>query len=696
MARILRRSDIGRAEPSLGKRRGGSGGLRGERRGESGAPKRGRGGTPRGRWLPGLLKWALVLGIWGAVLVGIAIAYFAFTLPDLSGIDKFNRRPSLSFVAADGQVLATYGDLYGGVVELREMPQWLPQAVIATEDRRFYDHFGIDVIGLARASYVNLRAGRVVQGGSTITQQLAKNVFLTHERTFRRKIQETMLALWLERRFTKDQILTIYLNRVYLGAGTYGVEAAARRYFNKSARDVTRLEAAVIAGLLKAPSRFSPTSSLERAKARAVTVLNLMEDRGFITTAQLRAAEREPLRLAHGGGGNRGVRYFADWLLDAVPGFVGYVERDLTVVTTLDARLQRAAESAVTATLEREGARAKVSQAALVAMSPDGAVRAMVGGRDYGDSQFNRATDAQRQPGSSFKPFVFLAAVEAGLKPDDRIDDSPVTIGTYSPKNFDDVRKGLITAREALARSVNTAAVRTAQRVGIDRVNATAHRLGVTSDLRRDLSTALGASEVNLLELTGAFAPFANGGNGVMPYAILEIRDSNGKVLYRRTGSGPGRVIQRAQLAAMVDMLSAVITTGTGRAAALDRPVVGKTGTSQDYRDAWFVGGTSDYVAGVWLGNDDSQPMHQVTGGGLPARLWKTFMVEAHRGVEAKALPGATSGFDLDSFLESLFRGGSSPSDAPARSTPQTRPRTPESTGTANDPMNRPGAPALP
>jgi penicillin-binding protein 1A len=659
-------------------------------------PKPGRGGPPRRSWLSALLKWTLVAAIWGTVAGGVVLAYFAFTLPDLSGIDKFNRRPSLSFVADDGKVLATYGDLYGGVVELREMPAWLPQAVIATEDRRFYSHFGIDVIGLARAGYVNLRAGRIVQGGSTITQQLAKNVFLTHERTLNRKIQETLLALWLERRFTKDQILTIYLNRVYLGAGTYGVEAAARRYFGKSARQVNRLEAAVIAGLLKAPSRYSPTASPERAKARAVTVLNLMEEEGFITAPQLRAAEQERLRLAGGGGGNRGVRYFSDWLLDAVPGFVGYVDRDLTIVTTLDARLQRAAEDAVEATLERDGARARASQAALVAMSPDGAVRAMVGGRDYSDSEFNRATDAQRQPGSSFKPFVFLAAVEAGLKPDDRIDDGPVTVGNYAPRNFNEVRKGLITAREALARSVNTATVRTAQRVGIDRVIAVAHRLGVTSELRRDLSTSLGASEVNLLELTAAFAPFTNGGDGVLPYAIVEIRDSGGRVLYRRTGSGPGRVIQRAPLAAMVDMMSAVVTSGTGRAAALDRPAIGKTGTSQDYRDAWFIGGTADYVAGVWLGNDEGQPMQQVTGGALPARLWKRFMAEAHRGIEARPFPGASSGFDLDGFIDSLFRGGGSPSGAPALSEPRQRVnRGPSSTGTLNDPMNRPGAPQL-
>jgi penicillin-binding protein 1A len=680
----------------MGGRRTSNSGLRGERRSQPSGPRRGGGGKGPRRLLPVLLKWTLVAAIWLAVAAGAAVAYFAFTLPDLSGIDKFNRRPSLSFVGSDGQVLATYGDLYGGVIELKDMPKWLPQAVIATEDRRFYQHFGIDPIGLTRAAYVNLRAGRVVQGGSTITQQLAKNVFLTHERTLTRKIQETLLALWLERRFSKDQILTIYLNRVYLGAGTYGVEAASRRFFGKSARNLTRLEAAVIAGLLKAPSRYAPTASTQRAKERALTVLNLMEELGYITSAQLAAADREQLKVPSGGPGNRGVRYFADWLLDAVPGFVGYVDRDLTIVTTLDARLQRAAEMAVETTLDRDGTRAKASQAALVALSPNGAVRAMVGGRDYGESQFNRATDAQRQPGSAFKPFVFLAAVEAGLKPDDRIDDSPVTIGNYSPKNFDEVRKGLITAREAVARSVNTATVRTAQRVGIDRVVATAHRLGIASDLRRDLSTSLGASEVNLLELTGAFAPFVNGGNGVLPYAILEIRDSTGRVLYRRSGSGPGRVVQKAHLAAMIDMLSAVIASGTGRGAALDRPVIGKTGTSQDHRDAWFVGGTADYVAGVWLGNDDGTPMQQVTGGALPARLWKTFMTEANRGSAPQSLPGAEGGFDLDSFIDSLFRGGS-PADVPARSTssPTSRSRGPESTGTVNDPMNRPGAPAL-
>ena len=677
VAKSLRKSSGMRIEPSLDGRSGRSDEPNGDRR----EPARGRAKRRRRRnWFGALVKWTLVLTIWSVVIAGAVLSYFAFTLPDLTGIDKFNRRPSLSFVAGDGQVLATYGDLYGGVVELDEMPPWLPQAVLATEDRRFYSHFGIDPIGLARALYVNIRAGRIVQGGSTITQQLAKNVFLTHERTITRKIQETLLALWLEHRFTKDQILTIYLNRVYLGGGTYGVEAAARRYFGKSARDVTRLEAAVIAGLLRAPSRFAPTASLERAKARAMTVLGLMVEEGYLTAAQARAAAREPLRLAGGGSGNRGVRYFADWLLDEIPDYVGYIDRDLTIITTLDMRLQRLAEQAVSTILDREGRRANASQAALVAMSPDGAIRAMVGGRDYAQSQFNRATDALRQPGSSFKPFVFLAGIETGLRPDDWIEDGPVTIGRYSPKNFDDVRKGVITVREALARSVNTSTLRIAHRAGIDRVIATAQRLGIKSELRRDLSTALGASEVNLLELTGAFAPFANGGTGVIPYAVVEIRDSSGNVLYRRSGSGPGRVIQRAALEAMTDMLSAVVSSGTGRAAALDRPAAGKTGTSQDYRDAWFVGFTADYVTGVWIGNDDGEPMNRITGGTLPARLWKTFMTEAHRNLPPRPLPGAAPGFNLDSLIDSIFGVSSSSSPrAPSARTPVAQESFPQS-----------------
>ncbi|MGQ0665239.1 MAG: transglycosylase domain-containing protein, partial [Pseudomonadota bacterium] len=512
-------------------------------------PRR-RAPRPRRRWLGRLAKWTLILGIWGAVGLGAVVAWLAGGLPDLEAINRFDRRPTLTFVAADGEVIARYGDLFGGVVELDDMAPLLPHAVIAAEDRRFYRHFGLDPVGMARALWVNLRAGRVVQGGSTITQQLAKNVFLTPERTLRRKGQEILLALWLERKFTKDQILTIYLNRIYLGAGAYGVEAAARRYFGKSARRLDALEAAAIAGLLKAPSRYAPTADLARATARANEVLANLVDAGYMTAAQAAAAGRRSLVVASGGGTGSGGRYFADWLFDQVPGFVGHIDRDVVVHTTLDARLQRLAEAELAGLLEREGARARIGQAALVALTPEGAVRAMVGGRDYAESQFNRAVSAQRQPGSTFKPFVYLAALEAGLRPDDRLSDSVLSIGDWTPRNFDDVAKGEITVREALARSVNTTTVRAARRAGIERVIGAAERLGITSELRRDFTTALGASEVNLLELTAAFAPFANGGWFVLPYAITEIRDARGPVIYRRAGSGLARVIQRPALAA--------------------------------------------------------------------------------------------------------------------------------------------------
>jgi len=643
-----------------------------------------RGGRRQARVLPWLVKWTLVLGIWGIVVLGLIVAWFAYDLPDVSGINNFSRRPSLTFVAADGQPIATYGDIYAGAVALNQMSPWLPKAVLATEDRRFYSHFGIDLWGLARAAYANLRAHRIVQGGSTITQQLAKNVFLSPERSFRRKVQEVMLSLWLEHKFSKDQILTIYLNRVYLGAGTYGVEAAAQRYFGKPATQLTVHEAAVIAGLLKAPSRFSPATDPERARARAHDVLQNLVEAGYMAPQDAAAADRQPLRVATIARG-RGVRYFTDWLADTVPGFAGFIDRDLTIVTTLDARLQRAAEQAVARHMDRDGAKVHAGQASFVALSTDGAVRAMVGGREYGDSQFNRATEAHRQPGSAFKPFVFLAAVEGGMQPDDRVSDGPITVGDWAPHNFDSVQHGMITAREALARSVNTSTVRIAQKAGIDRVVSVANRLGIGSPLRRDLSTALGASEVTLLELTSAFAPFANGGNGVLPYAITEIRDAQQNVIYRRAGSGPGQVLQRQPLVAMTDMLQAVVQQGTGRGAALDRPTGGKTGTSQDFRDAWFIGFTADYVAGAWVGNDNGEPMLRVTGGSLPARIWHDFMQEAERGQPARTLPGAPGLMDfLPSFLTG--RSSSSSTPTPASTTGGYRPLL------DLDPYNRPGA----
>jgi penicillin-binding protein 1A len=595
------------------------------------------------RFLRFALKWTVVAGIWTSLAGAAVLTYFFFSLPSLDGINTFNRRPGLTFVAADGAVVATSGDVFAGPVALNELPPHLIQAVLATEDRRFYSHFGVDPLGVARALWIAATSGRFTQGASTITQQLAKIVFLTPERSLHRKIQEFLLALWLERRFSKDEILTLYLNRVYLGAGAFGVEAASRRYFGKRAAELNRHEAAVLAALLQAPSRLSPLANPEGARDRAELVIANMVEAGFLTASQAIEALSEDLRFASGSTlfvGTNG-RYFVDWLAQEVQAYLGAIDRDLVVVTTLDLRLQRAAERAVDEGVARDGPAATASQSALVAMSGDGAVRAMVGGRDYRDSQFNRAADARRQPGSAFKPFVFLAAVESGLRPDDLLSDAPVTVGNWNPRNFDNTRRGEITAREALSRSVNTATVRAAQRAGLDRVIAAARRTGVTSPMQRNMATVLGASEVTLLELTAAYAPFGNGGEGVIPYGIIEIREVSGRVIYRRTGSGPGIVIEPAPLAAMADMMQAVIRSGTGRAAALDRPAAGKTGTSQEYRDAWFVGFTADLVAGVWSGNDDGAPMERVTGGSLPARIWRAFMVEAHRGLPARPLPGA-------------------------------------------------------
>ncbi len=612
-----------------------------EARGPRRDPHQHRNGTakPRGR----LGRLLLLAGLW-LFIAGLGVlGYFALTLPDTRDLTAAQRKPSMTLLAADGSLLATYGDLFGEVLRLQDLPKYVPAAVIATEDRRFYSHFGIDPMGLARAAFVNLRAGHVVQGGSTITQQLAKNLFLTPDRTVQRKIQETLLALWLEHKFSKQQILEIYLNRVYLGAGTYGVDAAAHRYFDKSARDLTLYESAVIAGLLKAPSRFSPANDKDRAAQRATQVLANMVDAGFINQAQADAAQRQKAQLAKAASVHRGSRYFADWIADQVTSFSDAQGHDLVITTTLDPRMQAEAEKAIDDTLDHEGEKADVAQGALVAMSPDGAIRAMVGGADYVDSQFNRATQALRQPGSSFKPIVYLAALEHGLRPSDHFTDQPIRIGKWEPHNYENKYRGDVTVADAIALSINTVAAQVIQRVGVDNVIATARQLGITADLTHDASLALGTSEVSLIELTSAYAAFASGGIGAWPFGIVEIRDAHGGVIYRREGSGPGRVIDADIAGTMNQLLTGVMTYGTGKAARLDRPAAGKTGTTQDSRDALFVGYTADLVCGVWLGNDDDTPMNHVTGGTLPARTWHSFMVAATKNMPVQPLPGGNA-----------------------------------------------------
>ncbi len=586
-----------------------------------------------------LVYWGLVATIWGGIISGGVIAYYAYDLPNVDDAFTATRRPAITILAADGSELVTVGDLYGSAVTLQSIPPALPQAVLATEDRRFYQHFGVDVIGLARAMWVNVQAGRIRQGGSTITQQVAKNLFLAPDRTIKRKVQEVLLAIWLENKFTKDEILTVYLNRVYLGRGTWGVDAAARKYFGRPAVALSTWQSAVIAGLLKAPSRLNPINDPDAASERASVVLNNMVAAGYLTKEAATAAKHEKTRrVATGSGG--GSRYFVDWVLERLPDFVS-VDRDIVVSTTLDPVIQGAADRIMGQTLDGPGKQAAVRQGALVAMTPDGALRAMVGGRSYGQSQFNRATQAKRQPGSAFKPVVYLAGLEAGLGPRSLLEDAPIDINGWKPQNFDKQYHGLMTMEDAISASVNTIAVRIGQHAGWGNVVKTARRLGMTDALAPNPSIALGAAEVSLLSLTGAYAAFANGGMGIWPFGITEIRDRGGNIMYTRAGDGPGRAISPRHAETMNAMLSRVINDGgTGKRARLDRPSAGKTGTSQDYRDGWFIGYTANLVMGVWMGNDDGAKTKSLTGGGIPADVWRDVMLVAHQGVPVRPLPG--------------------------------------------------------
>ena len=536
------------------------------------------------------LYWLLVVGLWGAIGVTGLMAWYAYDLPDTDALNRPRPTAGITLLGAQGQVIGSRGDTVGATLRLQEMPVHLLRAVIATEDRRFYDHSGIDPLGLLRAMAANLWAGRVVQGGSTITQQAAKNIFLTPERNLRRKAQELLLALWLERKFSKDQILELYLNRVYLGSGSYGVAAAAQKYFGKNVRELSLPESAMLAGLLKAPSRYSPVNDPLKARARQEQVLSNMAEAGFLRAGELTAALAQPLNFGSFGN-TQDSQYFIDWVLDQLPEYTGRPEGDLIVVTTLDSAMQQAAGQAISAALDRDGARLSVKQGALLALAPDGAVRAMAGGRAYGQSQFNRATQAKRQPGSAFKPFVYLAALEQGLHPGSIMRDSPIILNKWRPRNFKNSYLGDVTLRQALAESINTVAVKLSESAGRSRVIEAAHRMGIVSELSSSPAVALGVSEVTLLELTSAYAPFSNGGYAAVPYGIVEVRTPEGRLLYRRDQDAGRKVIDGRAYDEMNDMLSYALSQGTGRAARLSHhAAAGKTGTSQDYRDGWFIG----------------------------------------------------------------------------------------------------------
>lgn len=589
-----------------------------------------------------LVVWGLVLGLWAVIAAGGVVGWYASHLPPIDSLEVPKRPPNVQILGSTGTPLANRGSMGGAAVALKSLPSYVPAAFVAIEDRRFYQHFGIDMVGLGRAVVRNVSSGHVEQGGSTLTQQLAKNLFLTQERNLERKVQEAVLALWLERKFSKQQILEMYLNRVYFGNGAYGVEAAAQRYFGVSARNLTLPQAAMLAGLVKAPSRLAPTRNLGLAQERSKLVIAAMQDMGAISARDAKAATDSPATVSTAAG-NAAVNYVADWVMDQLDDFVGPLEQDVVVETTIDPQLETAAETALTMALNLKGAKLNVSQGALVAMEPGGAIRALVGGRSYQQSQFNRVVAAHRQPGSTFKPFVYLSALEErGLTPDSVRDDAPVSLAGWNPGDFTREYRGPVTLTTALSLSLNTVAVRLCAEVGPKSVVATAQRLGIASPLQPNPSIALGTSEVTPLEITAAYAALANDGRAINPYVVSQVRTVAGKMLFQRTAPPQPPVVADDKVGMMNAMMSQTLISGTARKSALPGwQAAGKSGTSQNYRDAWFIGYTSHLVAGVWLGNDDGTSTRRITGGSLPAEIWNGFMRTAHKGIRPTPLPGA-------------------------------------------------------
>jgi 1A family penicillin-binding protein len=573
-----------------------------------------------------------------ASLIILPVAYVAYcmaTLPENGGLVIEPTPSALIVQAADGQVFATRGVFKGDKLSAQDIPANLSRGIIAIEDRHFYEHRGFYLPSMLRALVRNIRSGAAREGGSTITQQLARMTYLSPERTIKRKVQEAVLALWMERRLGKEEILSRYLNTAYFGAGVYGVDAAAKRYFGKSAKDLSLSEAAMLAGLVRAPSALAPTRHLEEARQRAALVLKGMVETGAISRQQADAARQHPATLRVPPENPPGTNYFVDVLGGDVKQLVGSASADLTVRSTLNLDLQSIAETVIARRLKAEGRAKRVGQAALVAMAPDGAILAMVGGRDYNESQFNRATQAKRQPGSLFKLFVYLTAFQKGLDPQTTAVDRPVQIGNWEPENYGGRFRGLVTLRTAFAHSLNSVAVQLADAVGIQAVIDTARKLGVQSELPAVPSLALGAGEVTLLEMTRAFAAIAADAESIEPYAVRAVRNGD-RVLFTRQKSQLQPASNPAARAAIHDVLASVVREGTGRAARINGPVEGKTGTSQSHKDAWFIGFTDDIVVGVWVGNDDNSPTRGVTGGDLPARIWNEFVTQS-AAVRAKA-----------------------------------------------------------
>ncbi len=558
--------------------------------------------------------------------------------PSREAIYAMGRAPGIRFEDSTGTLIAVRGPRYGERVKLAELPPHVPQAFMAAEDRRFYKHGAVDLRGIARAAVANFREGRVVQGGSTITQQLAKGLFLTPDQTLKRKLHEAVMAHRLEKVLTKDEVLQLYLNRIFFGANTYGIDGASKTYFGKPASQLTLSEAALLAALPKAPSRLALTRDMRGALDRSYYVLNNMRREGWITAEQEAAAKASVPVIVPGARQDEGdIGYILDYATAETISIAGASSPDLVVRLTIDSRLQKIAAGIVRQAMATDGAKAGARQAALVALAEDGSVRVMVGGTDFNDSSFNRAVQAKRQPGSTFKPFVYAAALERGVLPTDMRVDGPVKFGDWQPENYGGRYRGTVTIETAFAASINTVAVKLAQEAGGRAVGELARRFGLTAiPPNPDLSVALGAYEVNLYDLVSAFQVFQQKGARTRPHMIQAIATVKGEPIYSRPAPAPVQVYELEKASMMVNMMKRVVTHGTGARAAFGRPAAGKTGTSQNFRDAWFIGFTPDYVAGVWVGNDDDKPMNQVAGGGLPSSIWRRFMVEAHKGLPAR------------------------------------------------------------
>jgi penicillin-binding protein 1A len=614
---------------------------------KGGAPGGGNGGRRPTRTrtpLQALIYWGTVSFVWIVIFAVAFIGVMAIDLPDTSQLYKVNRQPSITYLDRSGALIATRGTQFAPPVDIDSLPAYVPLAFVAIEDRRFFTHPGFDPIGITRAALRDLthKKGSNLAGGSTITQQLAKNLFLSDSQNIKRKVQELMLAIWLEHKFTKKQILALYLNRVYFGAGAYGIDAAAQRYFNKSAKDLSVGEAAMLAGLMKAPNSYSPLSDKERAARRATIVLNQMLDAKVITQDQYNDALAHPINVSKSLA-TAHAQYFIDWLDSNIRALVGEPKEDLIVETTLDLPIQTDAERAVQTIMARDAKRGP-QQAALVSVDGEGRIRAMIGGVSYADSQFNRATNAYRQTGSSFKPFVYLTAMEAGYTPETPVVDEPYSIGNWSPQNFEKEYLGLINLQTALEQSINTVAARLANDVGRDRVAATAHRLGIVSKINTDPAMALGTSEMSPIEMAQAYIPFSNGGFKATAHGIIRIRTASGKLLYQyiesSQGGGRVQVINNPPLMEMNQMLRGVVQRGTGVAANVPGyDIAGKTGTTSDFRDAWFDGYTGGFVTVVWVGRDDNTPMKKITGGQTPAAIWHMYMSSALHRIQVSPIP---------------------------------------------------------